>query len=59
MANLEIKELLKKTRIRQYELAAEMQISEFTLSRWLRDELPKSKKEDILQAIQRIVERGY
>lgn len=58
MSNFEIRELLKKKRIRQYELAAEMQISEFTLSRWLRDELSKSKKDDVLQAIQRIVERS-
>lgn len=57
MSNLEIRNLLKKKRIRQYELAAELNVSEFTLSRWLRDELTKTKKDEIMQAIERILQK--
>ena len=52
--NVEIRNLMRKKRLRQYEVAQALQISEFTFSRWLRDELLKDKKEKILSIIEEI-----
>ena len=51
MNNLEIRQELKNHRVFYYELAKWMGISEFTLSRKLRNELPQEEKERILNLI--------
>lgn len=57
MANAEIRALILKHRIRHYEVASQMNISESTLSRWLRKELPLEKKQEILNAINDLITR--
>lgn len=54
MANAEIRELLRKTRIHHYELAHALGISEGTLCKWLRTELPPDKREEVLKAVREI-----
>ena len=51
MNNLEIRQAMKERRMFNYELAELMGISEFTLSRKLRNELPQEEKERILNLI--------
>ena len=51
MNNLEIRQAMKERRMFNYELAELMGISEFTLSRKLRNELPPEEKERILNLI--------
>lgn len=51
MNNLEIRQAMKERRMFNYELAEMLGISEFTLSRKLRNELPKEEKERILNLI--------
>lgn len=46
-------EIMKKG-IKHYELAEALGISKFTLSHWLQNELPKEKKEMILETINKI-----
>ena len=52
--NETIKRRIKESRIRQYEIATNLGISEFTLSRWFRTPLTKEKQELILSAIDTI-----
>lgn len=54
MTNLEIKELMARKRLRQYEVAKAVGVSEFTFSRWLREELPDEKKKSILETIEKM-----
>lgn len=58
-ANKEIREKLARYRIRQCEVADQLNITEFTLCRWLRTELPPEKKAKIEKAIQEIVKELY
>lgn len=53
MANLEIRQELKKRRMYNYELAELLGITEWTLSRKLRKELPEEEKQHILQVIKK------
>ena len=54
MANLEIRNLLRKKRIRHYEVASVLGISEGTFCKWLRSELPPDKREEVLKAVKKI-----
>ena len=54
MANEEIREMIKRKRLYQYEVARQMGISFYTLNRWLRYELPDEKKQRIIKAIESI-----
>lgn len=54
MANAEIRELVRKKRLRHYEIADALGVNEFTFSRWLRNELPDDKKREIIDIIERI-----
>lgn len=54
MANMEIRVLIEKYRLRHYEVSGALGISECTLSRWLRRELPPNKKEEIIETINRV-----
>lgn len=57
MNNLEIKKLIKKNHLFQYEVAAEIGLSEFTFIRWLRSPLTSEQEERVLAAIKRLKER--
>lgn len=52
MANLEIRQQLKKHRVFNYELAELLGITEWTLSRKLRKELPDEEQERIIKLIE-------
>ena len=47
--------MIKQNRLRHYEVAEEIGISEFTFCKWLREELPEEKKKIVIAAIDRIV----
>lgn len=51
MRNEQIRTVMHRSGVRQWEVAEQLGISEFTYSRWLRSELPDDKKVQILQAI--------
>lgn len=51
MKNKRIKEALFKTQIRQYELVSILGISESTLTRKLRNELPDEEQDKIVRLI--------
>lgn len=51
MRNTEIKEEMKIKKIQQWKLGELLGVSENTVYRWLRTELPIEKKEMILQVI--------
>ncbi len=51
MANIEIRNALKEKRMYNYELAELLGITEWTLSRKLRTELPPEEKKRILDLI--------
>lgn len=57
MDGKEVKDLLKRKRLYQWELAAALDVSEFTLSRWLRNSLNKEREQAILQAIDRLIHK--
>lgn len=58
MANLEIRVLLEKSRIRHFELAKELGIADTTLSKRLRYEVTPKQKQEIIEAIERIKARA-
>lgn len=51
MKNVEIRTLIKCKRLYFYEIAAKIGISEFTFTRWLREELDEDKRKRVLNAI--------
>lgn len=54
--NIEVRGLIKKSRIFQYEVAKQIGVSEYTLCKWLREELSDEKKREILSAIEELSE---
>lgn len=58
MVNAEIKQTIKRNRLFQYEVAAEIGISEYTLCVWLRRELTQERKQLVLDAVQRLTKGG-
>ena len=58
MKNMKIRQALMEVGMRNYQLAELMGISEFTLSRRLRNELPDEEQERILELIQNNRKRG-
>lgn len=55
MKNIEIRKILKKKRIFNYEVAQELGITEFTFCRWLRSEFSEEQKELVLEAVDRLI----
>lgn len=53
-ANLDIRNELTKANVKQWELADGLNISEPTLTRWLRHELSENKKAHLLSVIRQI-----
>lgn len=52
--NIEIRNAIEKKRLRHYEVAYALGISECTLSRWLRKELPIEQQKEIINVINSI-----
>ena len=53
--NMEIRETIRRSRIKQYEIANKIGVNKSTLNVWLHvKELPPERKEQILQAIEEI-----
>ena len=50
--NYSIKQIIKESRYRQYEIAAKIGISEYTFCKWFRKELTQEQRELILSAIE-------
>ena len=59
MANDEIRRSAKENRIPHWKLALELGISEATLTRWLRVEMSDEKKQQISDAMYRIMKGGF
>ena len=57
MNGKEIKALIKKKRLCQWEVAEELHINEFTLSRRLRGSISKKQEEEILNAMERLTQK--
>ena len=55
MNNFEIREAMKDNRLYNYEVAAALGVSEFTLSRKLRNELGQEEKTKVLEAIEKLL----
>lgn len=53
--NQDIRELISKKRLRQYEVSNQLGVSEFTLSRWLHCELTPERRQKVLDAIDQAV----
>lgn len=51
MKKEEVKLLMKQNGVKQWEVAEKMEISEFTLSRWLRKELRGKQLERLQEAV--------
>lgn len=54
LANIEIRQAIDKKRIKHYELARALNVSACTLSRWLALEMTPEKKQEVLDAINKI-----
>ena len=50
--NEDVKRAIRTNDLRQWQVATAMGINEATLSRWLRTELPQSKKDKIMRIIE-------
>ncbi len=57
-ANEDIREMMKNKRVTQWETAAALGVSDMTLQRWLRFELPVSKRDAIIEAINSVASEG-
>lgn len=53
-ANADIRKQMLDAGVRQWQIAEKLNVSEFTLSRWFRHELPADKKEKVAIAIREI-----
>ena len=58
MNGKDIQNLIKKKRLFQWEIAQEIGINEFTLSRWLRNDIDEAKEQMILNAITKLSKQG-
>jgi len=61
MNNQEIRSEMRRKKVKQWELAEQMKVSESTFCRWMRKELPCMKKQAVLKAVAEVVkekERG-
>jgi hypothetical protein len=51
LANLDIRKEISESKLRQWMIAEELKVSEFTFCKWLRRELTIDKKQEIINAI--------
>ena len=54
MRNQDLKDEMRIAGVRQWEVAEAMGVSEMTLVKWMRFELPEDKRQRVLQAIEQI-----
>lgn len=54
MHNTRIRQLIKNSRLYHYEIANKIGVSEYTLCKWLRNELTDKQRERIMQAIEEL-----
>ena len=59
MKNLDVRAKINNYRLRHYEVAQSLGISEYTLSVWLRTELTQEKKAKIINAVERLKRVAY
>lgn len=57
MTGKQLQEIIKGKRLYQWEIAQELGINEFTLSRWLRGTLTKEREKAILEAIKKLSQK--
>lgn len=55
MNNLKIRQAIERHRLKYYEVAKEIGISQFTFSVWLREEFTPEREQTVLKAIDSIV----
>lgn len=55
MANMEIRNMLFQCNLKHWEIADRLGVSATTFSRWLRTELPPTKKREIIEAIEKLI----
>lgn len=58
MKNEQLRKLIRDCRLRHYEVAAALGVSEYTLSRWLRVELSEERAAQIRDAVWKVVSCG-
>ena len=51
MANADIRNAIKKKNVYQYQVAEKLGVTEWTLVRWLRKEVPEELKQKILKTV--------
>lgn len=56
VCNVEIRDMITKNGLFLWQLADMLNVSESTVYRWLRHELPQERKKEIMSAIQRAKE---
>ena len=56
MRNEEVRIALFQHNIKQWEVAEQLGVSEVTICRWLRSNLPQDKKAEIMSAINKLAE---
>lgn len=54
MSNSKIKEIIKKSRFYNYEIAEAIGITEYTFSKWFRKSLTQEQQEAIVKAIDKL-----
>jgi transcriptional regulator with XRE-family HTH domain len=54
MCNELTKRAIREAGIYQYQVAAKLGVSEMTLIRWLRTELPEKKRKAIIEAVEEV-----
>ena len=54
MANVEIRQMIFAKRIRNYEVAEKLGITQFTFSKWLSQEMTPERKKQVIKAIKAI-----
>lgn len=52
LTNLEIRQAINRRRLKHYEVATMLGITQYTFSHWLQTEMPDEKKQKVLKAIQ-------
>lgn len=52
LTNLEIRQAINKRRLKYYEVAAALGITQYTFSHWLQVEMSDDKREKVLKAIE-------
>ena len=59
MYNKDLRDEFRIANVRQWEVAEAMGISEMTLVKWLRRELPEDKKNLVRKAVQKLVANKF